>query len=318
MPLELVLNELSLQPSAPSLYAAQQGMERLVRTVIAAARHGASRAIRTHIDLNDVVLAAGYTVRQWRNDPAIDREMQRLFRSLISKAPYLVDLPQQEDAALMMDCFHDEQAAVGFKVAHMLDTIALSIFTDPRWDVPHVTIVIRALNEAGEIQPDLAAMVLHASDPQHVQTHEPWIAGRLRPEVASGADLWSYRTILYPDLEFCDAVEDHLQALKSGDERLAQVQRLLSSLNDYSRRWSAGRFDASQLLGTPSPETDMALKVFGNERTFTCPDGMRRIFSWHQKLMGFNWRIHFFPDEERKQITVGYIGHHLRTPQNRT
>jgi len=67
------------------------------------------------------------------------------------------------------------------------------------------------------------------------------------------------------------------------------------------------------MLFKVSPESSMTLEMYGRERTFRCPDGQKRLFSWHLRLTPHAWRIHFYPDEQTKTLIIGYIGHHLPT-----
>jgi hypothetical protein len=316
--LDPVLNELSLQPPVAAVYAARQGMDSLVRTVIAASRHGATRTIRSHVDLNDMMLADGYTVRQWRNDGEVDRELRTYFRSVASKAPYLADLPDQSVAAEAVDCFYEELPAVGLRAAFVIDSLALSLPAGQHWDSAEVAITIRDLDESTGDLRDTTASVRHASRPDHIVAHAPWIKRRVQPEISSGESLWQERERRYPALTFCANVKSQLEDIQGGDAKLPQILRFLDYLEEYAASWTAGRFDADQLRGSPSPESAQTLQQFANERTFHCPDGQERLFNWHLKLKDYNWRIHFFPDEARKQIIVGYIGHHLPTVKYRT
>ena len=63
-----------------------------------------------------------------------------------------------------------------------------------------------------------------------------------------------------------------------------------------------------------SKESSATIKHFGDQRVFTCPDGQKRIFTWHSKLKSENLRIHFHPpSDEDKDFIIGYIGRKLDT-----
>jgi len=316
--LDPVLNELSFQPPMAAIHGARQAMESLVRTVIAAVRHGTTRTIRGDMDLNYMLLADGYTVQQWRNDGEVARELRSYFRSLTSKAPHLSDLPEQSDAAEAIDCFCDELPAIGLRAAFVIDSLALSLAGAARWKSTEVPITIRELDEdTGDLR-DTAANVRNASHPDHIAFHAPWIKRRVQPDITSGETLWHERARRFPSLIFCDGVEDQLNGIQGGDAKLPQVLRFLDYLEEFAAGWATGRFDADKLRGSPSPESGQTLQSYSQDRTFRCPDGQERLFNWHLKLKDYNWRVHFFPDEERKQIIVGYIGHHLPTMKYRT
>jgi len=47
------------------------------------------------------------------------------------------------------------------------------------------------------------------------------------------------------------------------------------------------------------------------EREFWLPNGQKKYFEQHIK-MSSGYRLHFFPDNETRQVYVGYIGPHLK------
>ncbi|MCG8352730.1 MAG: hypothetical protein MI924_33620, partial [Chloroflexales bacterium] len=150
-----------------------------------------------------------------------------------------------------------------------------------------------------------------------------WIQQRLQGEidqklqpVQTGVELWEQCSTLYPSLEFCIDVQKQLQKHASQKDQIKTIRLRLLYLEQYSQQWrvSGGSFNNERLSGNASPESQETLQhpEYGPKRRFQCPDGQRRVFSWHLKLFN-GWRIHFYPDEERQTIIVGYIGPHLPT-----
>lgn len=112
----------------------------------------------------------------------------------------------------------------------------------------------------------------------------------------------------FPNLIFCDAVENQIQTI--GTKLLeVSIQKLLT-LDDYIQKLSVNYFDTSNLPFNASEESESTLNKYSKERTFRCPDGVDRVFSWHIKFFG---RIHFYPIPNSKQCWIGYIGTHLPT-----
>jgi hypothetical protein len=60
-----------------------------------------------------------------------------------------------------------------------------------------------------------------------------------------------------------------------------------------------------------SPESDSTLRQYETEHSFVCPDGVRRLFSWHGRLTPGAWRIYFLPAPVTDRIVIGYIGKKL-------
>src|SRR5262249_22823689 len=152
----------------------------------------------------------------------------------------------------------------------------------------------------------------------HVTTHQDWITRRLQTGVHDGVDLWNRRDLLFPALTFCESMATTIQEFSSGSATLRQVVKRLFELEIYCRNWREGGFEPDQLPCKVSPESQTTLEQYGQERTFTCPDGEKRVFSWHVRLTPSAWRIHFLPEPSRRRIIIGYVGHHLPTASDPT
>ncbi len=85
----------------------------------------------------------------------------------------------------------------------------------------------------------------------------------------------------------------------------------LSLLEHFCKDWLEGPFESQRIACRATPESMATLEQYGSERTFSCPDGEMRLFSWHVRLTPHAWRIYFFPLEGKRQLIIGYIGHHL-------
>jgi len=314
MPMEMVLNELSFRP-APSIIEARARMNDLLETVRHATARRVAKALRSDRDLNDIELAPGYLVRRWRNDNEIDRELKRYFLTLATKAPFLIDAPLAIARASGIDCFYNGERANGLLAAYLLDTLALSLRSAEAWEAPLVTISIEELSDT---EPELIQadeQVHNASQHQHVsEVHRDWIDERTKmPEPRDGAELWAQCAERYAHLQFCEVVEDHLKQYRTGAEEITQIIKRLSDLNQYARSWTSGAFDSALLASKVTPESPETLRRYSQERTFHCPDGVDRIFSWHMRFTPGMGRLHLYPDNETHTITVGYIGPHLPT-----
>ncbi|HLG64369.1 MAG TPA: hypothetical protein VKY19_20690 [Ktedonosporobacter sp.] len=313
MELEMVLNELSLQPLAKNKPEARQRMSDLIGTMIAATRAGISRSLRTHQDLRSEVLASDYLLVHWLNDQEVDREARRYFKSLAFHAPYLVDINDHtvRDRVDSSDFFYNGDCAIGLGVAYCLDTLALSIRSDACWHAPHLELTHIYLNsDGGEILSE-DVIVAHASHKDHIVTHATWIKERLNLDIQDGADLWRYREQQFPSLQFCDSVGEILQSLHPGNSPFHLITKKLAEFEMAFQQWQeeGGVFDI-QLKG--SVDSEATLLKYDKERTFSCPDGQTRLFSLHIRITA-DWRIYYYLEGSTKQLIIGYIGKHLST-----
>ena len=307
MALEMVLNELSLQP-ADDVYIARQRMDGFIQTVRAATYHRVSRVIRTQSDISDVVLAEGYPMRLWLNDQEVDFEARRYVRSIATKVPPWDGLDDLYDEVLASEFSHNGRVACGLGVAYLLEALAISLASETCWDVTRLSVNAHHLMDDGHIEEETVSVV-HASQPEHVNEHGVWIQERLRSDIQDGNDLWNRKEDLLPYLVFCQDAGRQIQALSP--TMLRPVVNRLFELDSYCREWTEERFDPSQLPFKTTSESQVTLDQFGRERAFRCPDGIERTFKWHGRVTPGNWRIYFHPNLQARTMIVGYIGRKL-------
>jgi hypothetical protein len=189
----------------------------------------------------------------------------------------------------------------------LADGLAVSLWSDEEWDVPSVNIEKLWLGSR-DIQTDIRA-VPHACQTAHLDDHAEWLRRTQSPPPVNGIELWREKTTLFPNLDFCDSVEEQLKPLGGNDRRFKAAMRGLQDLQNYCITWDTGNFDIKALVRA-SGESATTLQMYSEERKFRCPDGQRRVFEWHLKRDD-NTRIHFLDLPARKRILVGYIGPHL-------
>jgi hypothetical protein len=96
MDLEMVFNELSARTLAPDISTARQWMSELISTMREAKGCGL-KGLRTQTDFHDMVLAENYPLSRWRNDNEVNREERTFLRTLATKTPLSVDIPDSRD-----------------------------------------------------------------------------------------------------------------------------------------------------------------------------------------------------------------------------
>ena len=144
MDLEMVLNELSLEPPAVTKQIARQRMTDFLGTVRIAIKFGSKRILRTSTDLHHVSLAPNYLLSQWRNDPEVDRETSQFFRSLVTKVPYLQDITDEaiEERSDRSQFMYQDREAKGLGIAYLLEALAVSLRTSPEWERDKVELTL--------------------------------------------------------------------------------------------------------------------------------------------------------------------------------
>jgi hypothetical protein len=318
MELEMVLNELSLRPIANNIPTARQRMSDLILTAIVATRHGVKSVMRTYSNLDTEELAPGYPVARWRNDGKVDIEMQRFYRTLVTKSPFLDDItnPDILNSVDLSDCFCGEDRAIGLGVAFWLEALAVSLRSETRWYDTYLQIRISQIGDDEEIE-DTFEEIPHTSRSDHIREHLVWIAKRLREgdqtQVRDGIDIWQHKADWFPSLYFCETVGEQMRTLLHANLMLMPIMKRLRELEDFCKAWYEGPFDHNKISSKATAESTATLEMYGSQRTFQCHDGETRLFSWHIRLTPGSWRLYFYPLPEEKKLIIGYIGPHLPT-----
>ncbi|MGK7919219.1 MAG: hypothetical protein AB4080_04345 [Trichodesmium sp.] len=87
-----------------------------------------------------------------------------------------------------------------------------------------------------------------------------------------------------PNLIFCEQVKQQLQNLSIGNPVLQQIKKRLLELEKYCKNWEAGAFNKNLLPSKTTPESDSRIQQFRQQLNIKCPDGKKRLFSWHLRM----------------------------------
>ena len=317
MDLEMVFNELSIDTPATNIWEAQQWMAGFIDTIISASAAGINRVLRTHIDINNTLLAPEYPLSRWRNDANVDLEVRRYFRSLVSRYPPLDDLPEISNDMLSQDFFHQGRQAYGLGIAYLLENLSISLPSARSWNVHEIEVKSEWLNESSELTSQ-NVLIAHASNPSHIALLAGWITGRLKTGVENGEDLWNRKEELFPNLIFCDSVAKQIRPLQKGFPIFRHIVKRLFELQTYCSEWLGGPFLPDHLTFKATVESEPTMQKYRKERTFTCPDGNEITFAWHGRMTPGAWRIYFDPDIGPGMMRIGYIGPKLPTVKYQT
>jgi hypothetical protein len=312
MAMDIVFNELSLSQPAPTIEIARSWMSQFIETIASLLKRGID-VFRILPSFHTSILAADYPLARWRNDEGVDIEQRRLLRRLQTKSQDLDPNLDQDAFIRWQNCevCHQGQPAPGLATAFVLSGIAVSIASDNYWNSSIIAVDLKTLSKEAEIVVENASVV-HASCVEHVGVHDEWIADRLKIVFVDGADIWRKRTSAFEHLIFCERVEGQLNSMASGNPWFGPALKRLTELNEYCKTWSDGGFDP-ETLHHATPESGQTLVAFANQHTFDCPDGERRIFSWHLRWTPNSGRVYFYPLNAEKKIVIGHLGAHLPT-----
>lgn len=306
----MVLNELSLRDSANDERTARELMSVFIKTINVAVKKGII-ILRTENRIYDIIIAPNYPVSRWLNDSQGNREQQDFLLTLATQTPLLKSIADLkiQDKVDLSDFEYRGETVTELGIAYLLDNIAISFNSQEKWNKSHLEIEFTTLNEENATSTSTEQIkVIHACSVEHIEEHTGWINDRIKSTVNNGRELWDVKKELFPNLEFCDSVEQQMYSIQNGDIMLIQVFKRLRELENYCKCWVDGSFDFSKIPTKISPESDSRKSKFKEQLTFQCPDGDKRLFSYHARMTPGAWRLHFCPKAQSRKIIIGYIG----------
>jgi hypothetical protein len=306
--MDLFFNELSIT-AGPVREIGKQWMTGLIILYKKAAAMGFKELKTTETFLSSP-LAPGYNLHDWLNDQTVDRDTRYLVKTKVSKHPFIEQLLEQKDneGNRLWEFKYKNRNAVGLGAAHLYDSFAVSFANSEEWDTHLLELHVSEYSkeEDGIIQS--SGNVRHGSKPEHLDYLTPWLDERKRKSIANGKLLWLNRQQYFPHLLFCTNIENRLSSLSGSEPEFHAIVKHLFAFEDYCSTWETGVFTGERFPFKATLESTSRLASFRKKLTILCPDGEDRVFSWHLRYTPGAGRIHFFPDNSKKIIYIGYIG----------
>lgn len=314
-----VFNELS-GPFATQLEA-KTGLETFIQTCIKARELGLDTLRLPEIigqNLYNLPIAPNYFISQWLQESEVKEDLKDRFKEIVTNSPLITEEePLAKESGSLSEFRikpeNDTKLAEGLGAAYLLGTLCLSLSSHPIWKSEEITLEHWYLDETG-LENTKIISVKHASQPEHVAKHTTWFENQRRDSLQKSRELWNEREKFFPHLILCGEVEKQLTKLGIQSKYFDQIIDRLKRLNNYAREWTEGAYSdakAKQYGLDVSGESSGTLNKYSRQRKFRLPRGERRLFDKHIKTGDL--RFHFYPNDETKEIYVGYIGKHLPT-----
>lgn len=309
--MDIVINELSYEDINESLQEdqARKIMGTFVMLLVTCKQKFTNIAIRYDTELyNSLKFNEAYSLAKWMSDPQTDREIRQTLVSLLTRSPYLSEEEINDKDVYSLGCYIGDKEARGILAAYLLDGIAASIPLSTSWDNHEVSAILETINEDSDVLQS-AIVIRHISEIKHLTSHELYFKNTIFTMLNTYQELWAQRQNFFSKLQFCESVEKDIASLEK--KQFLQVRNKLYELNHYMENTYDGLFNGDSLPGKTTPDSIETLKRYSKERTFLCPDGIERIFSWHMRVTPGAVRIFFKIDCDI--MYIGYVGNKLPT-----
>ncbi len=242
------------------------------------------------------------------------REEFRLFATLTSKIPLLIDVGQDVENRFRSCESKTLPSPDGdpLVLAAITDGISVGFPSEPVWDKNQIVVTFDEMLLYGNIE-EASEAIDNLTRPSHASPicdrHRNRLQGDLRDFKDSTA-LWTAREEAFPNLTFGPDVEDHLSTINTGI--LGTIVNKLASLDESAARWREVRGPVPSWGSKVTDESDSVMNNDGlrETRRFRSHDGTRRLFTWHARY-GSSGRIHLRFEPHSYEIEIGYIGPHL-------
>lgn len=328
MDVYLVFNELCLlRPCAANaevtIQMAQQRMEDF-GNVITHARRSGVKSLRVKQGFFELPLTPKYTIRDWKNDSHVDRELRRRIQSAATALDELEEFRVAESKKLTFEFEYEGQEAEGLGFSYLLESIAVSLNTEACWQESKITLEIEELVEHDDDDVDVVVKqetVRHVSKADHFGCHRDWLQQeRFATSVQDGHYLLSKIDEWFPNLVMIDHMKEQIDRMRAGTPQMRQLVIKLFELENYCCNWTQAAFDSKRLKSKVSPESQTVRdsKSMRGQRTFQLPDGHDQFFEWHLRLTPDAWRLYFLPDAAKHKMYIGYVGPKLQTAKHKT
>lgn len=314
--MQMILNELSARFPVETTEGGKQIMNSFLDTYFNVKKIIHNDSILLDQDYRSFELAQGYRIEQWRNDPTVDVENKRRYRTLLNKSIIYNSKEFEEERGndFRTEFLHRKYTSKGCLLAYEMDGVAVSFLSNDYWKCSEIEGDYLELSDKGELEQH-KVKIPNVSFQENIKSFNCYYEQKCKEwrytNIVSGQDILKCAEAMFPNLIFCenaiDGCKKDVGVSEAGQvyKRLLELQRVAETMEN--------KFD-KELLTKATPESRVTLERFLVEHTFLLPDGNTQVFSWHTRFTGsYAGRIFFHAVPEKKAIYIGHIGHKLPT-----
>ncbi len=267
-------------------------------------------------------LAPNYFWQNWyeQNKSGENRDLIRAFRSIATQSPFFSMDDINNEVDLFEVYLNDSSDYTAIRAAAWHGVPLTSFATRAPWNSSPLQVnVCRINSKTTEIETEQAEIINFYSY-SVFEKFLPALQSQRQKLHSSGWKIVQQMEDHYPGVLLCGKATQQLNKWSGSSTILNQVKQALSALSQFIQKWKCEeiKFYSSEIL-----QESASFQVSGEsatvrntpslkrEREFWLPNGQKKYFEQHIK-MSSGYRLHFFPDNETRQVYVGYIGPHLK------
>ncbi|MBF0556321.1 MAG: hypothetical protein HQK96_17530 [Nitrospirae bacterium] len=305
------VNELSFVGQIIDRSQCASSIVELIKIINMIRPHLGDAPVYTSRDLLDKNISPGYTIQDFIYDKKTDKEIIRVFLIIVTKGPYCETLLEKVEHKYIITSNGVDVKGSCIAAACHKAGILTSLKGSISYDCNPIEVEYK--EGTGEFQELPITNLLDTASAEIFIAEQ---TAKYTKDNISWDIFWNKRELLFPKLVFCKRL-----ASKPSDIdfkiHYSRIRHHLQCMNNYMVKIRKGEIKTPNYadMGVDaSTESDETLYHHGHDRTYDCPDGVKRLFSWHSKIKGANKRIHFYPpDDTTDDFYIGYIGKHLPT-----
>ena len=311
--MQMIINDLSAKFPVDTVAEGRQIMDGFLNTYSKVKKIIINDSVLLDQNYCSFELAKNYRIEQWRNDPVVDMETKRRFRSLLNKSVVYNPSEVELESEFNLEIQGEKYISKGCLLAYETDGVTISFLSDDYWKIPEISGNYVAFDEDENLNEEYVQVPnvscqknIESFGEKYEEKRKEW-----RSEIRSAQDVLKGKDVVFPNLIFCEnAIKGCYKNV--GVTEAGQVYKRLLELQTAAEKME-NQFDKN-LLTKASPETPQTLEQYETEHTFLLPEGNAQLFSWHTRFTGgYAGRIFFYPDIKQKKIYKGHIGHKLPT-----
>lgn len=267
-------------------------------------------------------LASGYFVRNWFASAKQVAELSdccRFLRSIETKQPLFqgVDIESVGDT-IEVGLPSEGTGKPVLLAAFHFRTFLASFTALPDWANTRINVWVFEIDATPEQREE---SILNLSDGDSMAAHSEELTLRRNSLLDNAKNIWLQRASLLPNITLlANQIGIVLQSWSARSDVLLKSRDALNIMELFCVKWNAGEYVeyrheylrelglAADVSGESASVSEDARKK--KERLFWLDDGRQVYCENHVKLPD-GYRMHFYPDPDKKRIYVAYLGPHL-------